>query len=152
MDSEFRPWTQDERGVVGRLIREFYNQFLERVAAGRRMSTADVHAVGEGRVFAGARARGLRLVDRLGGIDLAVERASVLAGLGDDFDVVEYPQETSGLFSTLASLLLDDRTHAPAARLLAQSDLRAALGWLYALTEIGRGHAAAMTEWPILAP
>jgi protease-4 len=155
MDSMYRGWTADERAVISRLIGEFYNQFLGRVATGRHMTTDAVNAIGEGRVFSASRARGLGLVDRMGGLATALERARHAAGLDDNVDVWELPAEPGGLLSTLASLLGRDGTGTPdaAAQLLVHGPAREALAWLLAVSRLGAGdRPLAMLEWPMLSP
>ena len=58
-----------------------YRQFLNVVANGRDMSVEQVDAVAQGRVWSGAEARQLGLVDELGHLDQAIASAAELAGL-----------------------------------------------------------------------
>jgi protease-4 len=152
MESIFRPYTDEELRIEERLIQESYNLFVRRVAVGRHMTPAAVNAVGEGRVFSGTRAQRVGLVDRLGGLADALDRARDLGHLGPDCDVVELPQSQGGLLATLTSLLLGSTGAAPMARLTANSELRNALSWLFTLAWTGQGQAMAMTEWPVMAP
>lgn len=152
MDSVFRPYTDAEIGIISRHIRETYNVFLARVAAGRHMTTAAVDRVGEGRVFAGSRARQINLVDRLGGLADAVARARELAGLPEDAEVVELPPPPGGLLTTLIDALVESPAQAPTARLVSRSEVATAIGWLIAIAWAGQGRAMAMTEWPLQAP
>ena len=71
----------------------FYDDFVERVAHARGMSTDEVDAVARGRVWTGADAHERGLVDELGGLRTAVRRAKVLAGLDADAEVslVDHP-------------------------------------------------------------
>jgi protease-4 len=64
-----------------------YGQFLRRVADGRKKSVQDVDKIAQGRVWAGADAQRIGLVDRLGGLKEATEAAAKLAELGSDYDV-----------------------------------------------------------------
>lgn len=70
-----------------------YADFVERVAAGRKMTVEAVDAVARGRIWTGADALEHGLVDELGGYRSAISRAKVLAGLEPDDDVrlVNYP-------------------------------------------------------------
>lgn len=76
-----RGWSDDERRAVRDSLERFYRVFLERVAEGRRMELFEVERLAQGRVYTGRQAHGLRLVDRLGGVDVALEEARSLAGL-----------------------------------------------------------------------
>jgi protease-4 len=80
MDSLFRPYTPEERRFLATKIGEFYGLFLQRVAAGRRRTTAQIDAVGEGRVYLGARAHALGQGDREGGLRTALRDAAAQLG------------------------------------------------------------------------
>ncbi|HEX3913033.1 MAG TPA: signal peptide peptidase SppA [Steroidobacteraceae bacterium] len=64
-----------------------YQQFLRRVADGRKKSVEDVDKIAQGRVWAGADAQRIGLVDHLGGLKDATDAAAKLAELGSDYDV-----------------------------------------------------------------
>lgn len=76
-----RGWDDDERRAVRDSLLRFYRVFLERVAEGRGMGLFEVERLAQGRVYTGRQAHGLRLVDRVGGLDAAIEEARALAGL-----------------------------------------------------------------------
>ncbi len=63
------------------VIEKGYRDFLSRVAESRKKSVEQVDAVGQGRVWAGATARQLGLVDKVGGLDAALAEAARLAKL-----------------------------------------------------------------------
>ncbi len=90
IDAPFTPEQRAHREAEADL---FYNDFVQRVAEGRNMSTEDVDVVARGRVWTGADALERGLVDELGGLRTAVRRAKVLAGLDEDTEVriVSYP-------------------------------------------------------------
>jgi protease-4 len=90
-ESRFRPFTSDERRELQLKIKQFYDVFLDRVAQGRKMTPAEVDAVGQGRVWVGQQAIDKKLVDKLGGLREAIEEAESLAGLGSDAPIAEYP-------------------------------------------------------------
>jgi protease-4 len=64
-----------------------YQQFLRRVADGRKKSVEDTDKIAQGRVWAGVDAQRIGLVDRLGGLKDATDAAAKLAQLGSDYDV-----------------------------------------------------------------
>ena len=66
-----------------------YEMFLKRVADGREMTRDEVHAIAQGRVWTGEKAKELGLVDELGGLDAAIAEAKELAGL-ETYRVSEY--------------------------------------------------------------
>ena len=64
-----------------------YEQFVRRVADGRKKSVEDVDKIAQGRVWAGLDAQRIGLVDHLGGLKDATDAAAKLAELGKDYDV-----------------------------------------------------------------
>ncbi len=76
-----RPMTPEERRVLQTLLDDVHGQFIDAVAAGRKLDRAQVVQFSDGRIFSGAQAKGLGMVDELGGLEEAVERATSLAGL-----------------------------------------------------------------------
>ncbi|HEX8720267.1 MAG TPA: signal peptide peptidase SppA [Pyrinomonadaceae bacterium] len=95
MFRETEKFTKEEREKFESSMRNFYwNQFLPKVAAGRRFPDANaVDRVGRGRVWTGAQGKEKGLVDELGGLDRAVEVAKELARIPADSGVrrVVYP-------------------------------------------------------------
>ncbi len=81
-DKQLRYYTQS--------VDKIYDVFLERVAEGRKMSKADVEKVAQGRVWTGRDAQKIGLVDELGSLDDALDKAADLADL-DDYDLEELP-------------------------------------------------------------
>jgi protease-4 len=82
--SPFRPWTPDERVQAEKKLRHLYDLFLNTVARGRQrvgLTVPRVDELGRGRVYTGAQAKAVGLVDELGGLTAAIDRASQLAGL-----------------------------------------------------------------------
>jgi protease-4 len=73
--------SEEERALLKRQVARLYEQFTRNAAESRSLSPADLEAVAQGRVWSGRQAVENKLVDRLGGLELARERAEVLAGL-----------------------------------------------------------------------
>ncbi len=88
-----KPFTDEQHAHVEAEADLFYTDFIERVAQGRKLSVEAVDAVARGRVWTGADALEKGLVDELGGLRTAINRAKVLAGHDEDDDVriVSYP-------------------------------------------------------------
>ena len=78
--SSARPLDEQELERLREGAAEIYGVFLERVAAARGMSTAEVDAIGQGRVFTGRQALAAGLVDELGGLEDAIRIAALEAG------------------------------------------------------------------------
>ena len=78
-------------------IDRFYAHFLDRVTAGRPLTTEQIDAVGQGRIWTGRQALAHKLIDRVGGLHEAVDRARELAGLPPDAKVVEIERPRGSL-------------------------------------------------------
>jgi protease-4 len=79
--SEAAPFSDEERARIRHSLSEGYTLFKSRVAQGRGMSDVRVEEVARGRVWTGAQANEIGLVDELGGFETALVRAKELAGL-----------------------------------------------------------------------
>jgi protease-4 len=75
-------------------VKSIYDLFVERVAEGRALAPERVNEIGRGRVWTGAQAAEMGLVDELGGLRAAARRAKIAAGIDPDADValVPYPR------------------------------------------------------------
>ena len=82
------PFTPAQTAAVSAWMDRIYQGFVARVAQGRRLPPARVDEIAKGRVWTGAQARTLGLVDKLGGFPLAVAEAKRLAGVPTDRKVV----------------------------------------------------------------
>ena len=67
--------------LVQKGIENVYSQFLSRVAEGRKMTVEEVHEIAQGRVWSGSDAIEIGLVDEIGGLYDAIEKAAALAGV-----------------------------------------------------------------------
>ncbi len=79
----YDPWTgldDDDRAHAQESVAAMYDAFIGLVAEARSLTKEEVHAVAEGRVWSGKAARTHRLVDGLGGMEEAVDRAKDAAG------------------------------------------------------------------------
>ena len=76
--SEFTP---DQKAAFSKSIDLVYDGFIQRVATGRKLAPDRVRQIAKGRVWTGAQAFDLGLVDQLGGFYEAVDKAKALAGL-----------------------------------------------------------------------
>lgn len=82
------PLEENVADIFQQSVEAGYRDFLNVVAEGRKVDTAYVDTVGQGRVWIGEQAKGLKLVDNLGDIDEAVAAAAKRANL-DAYDRVE---------------------------------------------------------------
>jgi len=91
-----RHFTEEERKLFRQMIEEFYDQFLNKVAEGRRMNKDKVDSLGQGRVWSGKRAKEFGLVDKIGGITEVIEYVKKEVKL-KDAEIVHYPPFRRGL-------------------------------------------------------
>jgi protease-4 len=88
------PFTEDEWNRINIWLDAIYQDFIGKVASGRRMGVDRVHEVARGRVWTGADAAQNGLVDELGGMQAAAEIARRRAGLPADAPLRVYPRLT----------------------------------------------------------
>lgn len=96
MMSFTRPMTAEEGALLQKHINEGYELFVTRCADGRKTGIDDIKKIAEGRVWTGSMAKELGLVDELGGIDDAIEKAKQLAEI-ESYSIVTYPEKPSML-------------------------------------------------------
>tara|TARA_A100001011_G_scaffold196336_1_gene204669 strand:- start:25331 stop:27085 length:1755 start_codon:yes stop_codon:yes gene_type:complete len=102
--SPFEPLNNSTRNEIKAGINQVYQTFLTRVADGRGMTKEEVHKIAQGRVWSGVEANAIGLVDHLGGLDLALERAAELAEI-EDYRLTTYPKFDDDLESILEGLV-----------------------------------------------
>lgn len=87
-----RPLSPAAMAMMTRNVEDFYKVFVGRVAEGRHMTYDEVHQIARGRVWTGADAIKIGLVDTLGGLDLAIRIAAEKAEI-EHYTVKNYPEE-----------------------------------------------------------
>jgi protease-4 len=101
----------------------FYEEFVRKAAEGRGKTFDEIHAVAQGRVWTGAEALKVGLVDRLGGLDVALGLAKERARIGKDQEVaIMVLPERKSFFETV----LERQEEGVESRLLPR-DVRGAL-------------------------
>jgi protease-4 len=80
-----------EKNKVQESVKNIYSTFISRVSDGRDMTTVDVDAIGQGRVWSGYDAKDIGLVDLYGGLETAIVIAAELAEV-DDYRVISLPK------------------------------------------------------------
>jgi protease-4 len=86
-----RPKTDQELAIIQSQVDWYYNEFINRVAAGRKLPRARVEEIAQGRVWSGQAAKKIGLVDEIGGLRVAIGYAAKLANLGQNFRLDEFP-------------------------------------------------------------
>jgi protease-4 len=99
-----RPMTAEERRVLQALLDDVHRQFIDAVAEGRKLDRARVVSFADGRVFSGAQAKALGMVDELGGLEDAINGAAKLAGLETPPRVIQ-PRRRFSVMDLLRSQL-----------------------------------------------
>lgn len=100
--SVFEPIDETFKGYVLESIERTYATFLKRVADGRKMTTAQVDAIAQGRVWTGIDAHKLGLVDEIGGLDAAIKYAAKL-GKTSSYRTENYPEYEKSFDDLLAN-------------------------------------------------
>lgn len=101
----WRGFDRVERERYQGMLQRTYDRFLAVVSGGRKLPVEAVHEVAQGRIWTGRQALERGLVDHLGGLDLAVERAQRLAGLEPRRGRVRHVRFAAPRLSVLRALL-----------------------------------------------
>jgi protease-4 len=86
--------TPEQQQRVADNVRQVYDVFVDRVAQGRGMTASRVDSLGQGRIYTAANAVNIGLVDRLGGLEDAVEIAMRMAGISGEVEILPYPRRS----------------------------------------------------------
>ncbi len=108
MGSPMRELKESEKQLFQSLVDELHAQFVSDAASARNIETAAMAKLADGRVYTGQTALKLKLVDRLGNLDDAVQWAGQLAGIQEKLVPVYPKQDKMTLFKKLAETLIQD--------------------------------------------
>ena len=100
--SIFEPIDDNFKGYVLESIEKTYATFLKRVAEGRKMTTTQVDAMAQGRVWTGMDAYKLGLVDEIGGLEAAIKYAAKL-GKTTSYRTENFPEYEKNFEDLLAN-------------------------------------------------
>lgn len=101
--SPFEPISDNYKTFALEGIETIYKTFVTRVATGRKMTFAQVDAIGQGRVWTGSDALKLGLVDKIGNLEAAIKHAATL-GKSNSYRVENYPEYEKNFNEFLESL------------------------------------------------
>jgi protease-4 len=104
--SDMRKMTPEEDSLMQAQVDYFYNQFVQKVAAGRKLSFEKVDSIGQGRIWSGLDAKRVGIVDTLGGFLDAVGYAKQVAKV-KDCDYIVLPAPKTGFGSMLGDFAQD---------------------------------------------
>jgi protease-4 len=99
--SPARPMTDQEKAMLQAVIDNTHSQFVRAVAEGRKLPEADVRTIADGRIFTGEQALALKLVDRIGTLQDAVEEAGRLGGISGEPQLIRPPKKKRLLLDML---------------------------------------------------
>ena len=102
--SPFRPMTPEERKYLQGLVMDLHRQFVADVAAARNMDLSEVQALADGRAMTGQQALEAGLVDKLGGLEEAVDLLKSMCGVKGKIAVVEGPETKTSLLWELLGM------------------------------------------------
>ncbi|MBA4241163.1 MAG: signal peptide peptidase SppA [Sphingobacteriaceae bacterium] len=94
--------TTDEYEYVQQSVEHIYDVFITKVATGRKTSKNAIDSIGQGRVWSGADAIKINLVDELGGINDAIAYAAKQAKL-KEYKLVDFPKQKDPLQELLSN-------------------------------------------------
>lgn len=98
--SPFRTMKDEEGRIIKELLDDVHTQFVEAVAEGRGMEVEAVRKLADGRIFSGAQAKALGLVDQLGNMQDAINLGAELAGIEGKPQVVYTEKRVLGFWSS----------------------------------------------------
>jgi protease-4 len=127
--SLFRSMSDKEKSSWQTIIDETYEEFVQIVADGRELPLDEVRALADGRIYTGRQALELGLVDQLGNLSAATQRAAELGGIKGEPRIVEY-QQPLGIFQGLVGMTRPGNPLSNVMELLDQGQ-RPALQYLY---------------------
>jgi protease-4 len=103
--SPFRPMTPEDKVYVQHLLDNVYQQFIRDVAKNRKIPLEKMKELAEGRIYTGEEAKQAGLVDELGNLPDAIDKAGRLGGIKGKVEAV-YPEKEG--FSLLRFLIGQD--------------------------------------------
>ncbi len=104
MGSMYTKMDSRELDVMQQTVETVYGRFISHVAEGRNMTTAEVDSIGQGRVWSGASALKIGLVDTLGSLNDALTIAAELADISE-YSTTALPEINDDSMSMLLNLL-----------------------------------------------
>jgi protease-4 len=104
MGRGFRAMSSTEYKAIMQGVDRVYERFTSLVAEGRNLTIEKVLEIAEGRVWSGAQAQQIGLVDTCGGLNAALAIAVDKAELGDNFQIVEHTEPLTGFMAIFQNM------------------------------------------------
>lgn len=97
-----RPLNAEEGSLIQNMVNNGYELFTKRCAEGRNIPIDELKKIAEGRVWSGTMAKDIKLVDELGGLDRAIEKAAELSQL-ENYKLASYPKKIDFISSIISN-------------------------------------------------
>jgi len=97
-----RPLSPEDRAMFQAVIDSTHEQFVRAVAEGRKLPVEEVRRIADGRVLSGEQAKAVKLVDKLGNLQDALDEAGRLAGISGEPVVILPPKKKVNYLDLLA--------------------------------------------------
>ncbi len=105
--SDYRDWTPQESELILKLMKHTYKTFVSKAAKGRAMSFKKMDKIAQGKIYTGTQAFRIGLVDKIGGLDQAIDMArKKVKDSKRNFEVVSYPEKRTFMDYLKANLKL----------------------------------------------
>jgi protease IV len=117
--SSYQAFTPDQEKIIVGHMGQFYKDFVTKAAEGRKKSYGEIDKVAQGRIWSGEDALKIGLVDRLGGLDEAIEFAKEKAKIpaNEKVSIKYYPRQKT-VFESIMEMSGEDVQIAIAAKVL----------------------------------
>jgi protease IV len=102
--SPFRSTTEGDRKIIQGIVSDSYEQFLASIVEGRNISLAELRPLADGRIYTGAQAKAVKLVDSLGNYRDAVKKTAELVQIKGEPKIRSY--SSKGLSESILGRLL----------------------------------------------
>ena len=141
-----RALTPEEGQRMQNSVDTIYSIFKSRVSAGRRIASADVDSIAQGRVWTGYDALNIHLVDAIGDLNRAIKSAASLAKVSD-YKIVTYPQP-GDRWETIVRKLRGNNIGDAAIKQTIKEQLGTEYGWYKKLQSLRDMNGKAMMAMP----
>lgn len=90
LGNSWEAMSPEQEAILQAFINESYDEFVRVVAEGRSLEEATVRNIADGRIYTGRQALDNGLVDGLGDLQAAIDKAAELGGIAGEPRIVEY--------------------------------------------------------------
>jgi protease-4 len=98
MFSPSKGFSKDEESKLLEIMQYYYHQFVSKVSLARKMDFDQAEKISRGRVWTGRQAKGIGLIDDIGGLDTAISVAKNEAGISENqIPILKFYSESRGI-------------------------------------------------------